>query len=378
MISNILFEDLNINPKIIDSLKRHKISNFIQILTTPTSELTRLTKLSLNEILILRTSIINALSLPQPLSALTLFKEEKLYLGTGCNEINTFLNGGLVSSWLTEISGESSSGKTQFCLQLCITVQLLQSTYGALYISTEDAFPSKRLNEMCERLINRCPHLRNQSFMNQIYIEHSATLEDLEELLNIQVPYLLENKNVKLIIVDSVAAIARSESYKKKLIINSICSKLSKFGALYNIYVVLINQVTDKFDELNNVLIKDDSNSKCPSLGPSWAHWMHMRLQLFRTEQYISVSLKSLDFMCNNQELLKSFTCKNENLLYGQNVIGNTSKNSDDSSVNNVLIGSNKIYNTNVRKLLVLSAPHLPQSHIRFFIDADGIKYFGN
>jgi len=35
-----------------------------------------------------------------------------------------------MSHGITEISGESASGKTQLCLQLCLTVQLSQDSGG--------------------------------------------------------------------------------------------------------------------------------------------------------------------------------------------------------------------------------------------------------
>ena len=38
--------------------------------------------------------------------------------------------GGILSQTLTEISGESASGKTQLCMQLCLTVQLPKKLGG--------------------------------------------------------------------------------------------------------------------------------------------------------------------------------------------------------------------------------------------------------
>jgi len=40
------------------------------------------------------------------------------------------ITGGVMSHGITEVSGESASGKTQLCLQLCLTVQLSQSNGG--------------------------------------------------------------------------------------------------------------------------------------------------------------------------------------------------------------------------------------------------------
>ena len=38
--------------------------------------------------------------------------------------------GGLLTSGLTEIVGESGAGKTQLCMQLCLTAQLPRHCHG--------------------------------------------------------------------------------------------------------------------------------------------------------------------------------------------------------------------------------------------------------
>lgn len=45
-------------------------------------------------------------------------------LKTGCIEIDEMLGGGLLCPGVTEVAGESSSGKTQFCLQTCIATSI--------------------------------------------------------------------------------------------------------------------------------------------------------------------------------------------------------------------------------------------------------------
>lgn len=44
-------------------------------------------------------------------------------LSTGCPLLNQFLKGGIPQQGITEIAGESASGKTQLSLQLSLTVQ---------------------------------------------------------------------------------------------------------------------------------------------------------------------------------------------------------------------------------------------------------------
>lgn len=51
-------------------------------------------------------------------------------LTTGCKFLDEALKGGILSHGITEISGESASGKTQLCLQLCLNVQLPLSHGG--------------------------------------------------------------------------------------------------------------------------------------------------------------------------------------------------------------------------------------------------------
>ncbi|VDI19432.1 DNA-repair protein XRCC3 [Mytilus galloprovincialis] len=55
-------------------------------------------------------------------------------LKTECKSIDEALRGGLLSHGITEISGESSAGKTQLCLHLCLNVQL-PFTLGGLSVS---------------------------------------------------------------------------------------------------------------------------------------------------------------------------------------------------------------------------------------------------
>jgi len=52
-------------------------------------------------------------------------------LSVGCSKLDGFLRGGVAVKGITEIAGESNSGKTQLCLQMALTVQY-PVTYGGL------------------------------------------------------------------------------------------------------------------------------------------------------------------------------------------------------------------------------------------------------
>ena len=53
----------------------------------------------------------------------------------GCRALDSGLKGGLLVPGITEIAGTSAAGKTQLCLQLCLTAQLPR-THGGLEAGT--------------------------------------------------------------------------------------------------------------------------------------------------------------------------------------------------------------------------------------------------
>ena len=80
--------------------------------------------------LILQKTVAKVLPSPPMVTALDLHHNHlsdasKMHrLSLGCQVLDRFLCGGILSQGITEISGESASGKTQLCLQLCLAVQL--------------------------------------------------------------------------------------------------------------------------------------------------------------------------------------------------------------------------------------------------------------
>lgn len=90
------------------------------------------------------------------------------------------LRGGILHLGLTELAGTSGAGKTQLCLQLCLTVQLSAQdgglSGGAVYVCTEDAFPNKRLHQLVNAFVVKHNHFTPKMITDAIFIEHSATI----------------------------------------------------------------------------------------------------------------------------------------------------------------------------------------------------------
>ncbi|XP_077907133.1 DNA repair protein XRCC3 isoform X3 [Ictidomys tridecemlineatus] len=111
------------------------------------------------------------------------FPAQHQRLSLGCPILDGLLGGGLPLEGITELAGRSSAGKTQLALQLCLAVQFPPQhgglEAGAVYICTEDAFPSRRLQQLMQqqqRLRADVPQDVVQSirFGSQIFVEHAA------------------------------------------------------------------------------------------------------------------------------------------------------------------------------------------------------------
>ncbi|XP_065833130.1 DNA repair protein XRCC3-like [Oscarella lobularis] len=210
-------------------------------------------------------------------------------LSIGCPEMDARLGGGLLTDGITEISGESGAGKTQLSLQLCLTVQLPVEKGGlggeALYVSTECSFPSKRLMQMATAF--RETHQMIFSSVGQltdrICIEHVASSDGLTALID-RLPQMTSQKNIKLIIIDSLAAVFRAdfdqnEAVEKAKALLYIGRKLMEITRRKSIPVVCINQITALKPQRQG----PTRSSSSPALGLAWSHVVTVRLFLTKS-----------------------------------------------------------------------------------------------
>ena len=115
-----------------------KLTNQSRILCMSAADLERTTKLSLFDVSILLKAVSHSLPCPPMTTALSLYNSTTQGQGSsvgqrltvGCQILDGFLRGGILRRGITEVTGESSSGKTQICLQLCLTVQFPKEKGG--------------------------------------------------------------------------------------------------------------------------------------------------------------------------------------------------------------------------------------------------------
>ncbi|MEM1947504.1 MAG: DNA repair and recombination protein RadA [Candidatus Caldarchaeum sp.] len=173
---------------------------------------------------------------------------------TGSTRLDALIGGGVETQAITEFFGEFGSGKSQMCHQLAVNVQLPVRRGGldasVLYIDTENTFRPERIIAMSKNL-DIDP---DESLEKIIYAE--AYTSDHQMLLVEKADQIIKEKNIKLIIVDSLTAHFRSEYLGRQFLperqqkLNKHMHKLIRLARAFNTAVVVTNQVMAKPDDI--------------------------------------------------------------------------------------------------------------------------------
>ncbi|WP_460025568.1 DNA repair and recombination protein RadA [Infirmifilum sp. SLHALR2] len=170
-------------------------------------------------------------------------------LKTHVASIDELLGGGLESGAIYEFAGEFGTGKTQLCHQLAVTVQLPPEKGGfsgkALYIDTEGTFSPQRIREVAQRF-----GLDAGEALRSVYVERVESVVAMEHAVRSKAPMFIEEKGVRLIIVDSVIALYRAQFRGREWLaerqqrLNYVLDWLKRLGRIYQpLFTVITNQV---------------------------------------------------------------------------------------------------------------------------------------
>eukprot|EP01133_Synstelium_polycarpum_P007861 gene7861-9226_t len=189
-------------------------------------------------------------------------------LSTGSRLLDRRLGGGILPSGITEIAGESGCGKTQICLQLCLQAQLPFASGGleggVLYLATETDPPLKRLRQLIEA---RKLGAVGRALQDNIFIERVTSATQLINLLSVKLSVVISQRTIRLLIIDSVAALFRSEYgpdmndvIEKTNLLWELTNQLKLISDQHGITVVVTNQATDHFEPLPQTNNNNNSN----------------------------------------------------------------------------------------------------------------------
>ena len=274
--------------KLLQVLDTHGITT-TDLLTLDASDLGSRTKLSVLDLKRLSAAVLDALHRdlsvlparndPEGSQASAPTSSSKKSLDELCNAWSTIstlddtidaaLGGGVPTGYITEITGESGTGKTQFLLSLLLAVQL-PPPHGlsrpALYISTESPLSTQRLSQMLSsNPLFKTLDPKDRPTLDNIVSTATPDLESQDHILQFQVPVEVERRNVGLIVLDSVAANYRAEfdrggpnasssrSSSRGSNMGARSNELIRLGAQlrelarkHNLAVVVANQVGDR------------------------------------------------------------------------------------------------------------------------------------
>ncbi|KAG1359571.1 putative DNA repair protein RAD51 [Cocos nucifera] len=237
-------------------------------------------------------------------TAWDMLSEEQMqkHITTGCEDLDTILGGGIHCKEVTEVGGVPGIGKTQLGIQLAVNVQIPveygglggkavyigrcpiilllvinlimlfpshngQDKYYACMTDTEGSFMVERAYQIAEgcimdtldkfghhqKVILDCQEqMQPNSFLANIFYFRICSYTEQIAVINYLEKFLAEQKDVKIIIIDSVTFHFRQDFDDFALRTRVLCGmslKLMKLTKTYNLAVVLLNQVTTKFTE---------------------------------------------------------------------------------------------------------------------------------
>eukprot|EP00903_Cladosiphon_okamuranus_P014531 g13478.t1 len=158
-------------------------------------------------------------------------------LSFGCPNLDEAFQGGVRIQGITEIAGEAGAGKTQLCLQLLLQAQLAVEAGGLggkSYVLTcgEGDFPSRRLSQMATSFQTR-HGVRPEKLMEGVCIQNAKNLDDQMMIIMEHLPIIMRSNNVKLVVIDSIAALFRSDMGRGRgqRYPGAICTVTAKFGS---------------------------------------------------------------------------------------------------------------------------------------------------
>src|ERR671924_1092648 len=213
-------------------------------------------------------------------TATSLYNKRKDRISTGSKSFDDLLGGGIETKAVTEVYGEFGTGKTQLCHTLCVMVQQDAQAGGlaakAIYIDTENTFRPERIASIAQaRGLDAHTALENIIVAKAYNSAH-------QELIIEETGPVIEQNNVRLIIVDSAVAHYRAEFLGRATLsdrqqrLNRFMHILIRMAETYKVAVMVTNQIQASPDAVFGDTVR-------PTGGNVVAHTSTYRIYLKRS-----------------------------------------------------------------------------------------------
>ncbi|MBM3291794.1 DNA repair and recombination protein RadA [Candidatus Bathyarchaeota archaeon] len=250
---SIVIDLEGVSSTTISKLRKAGLSTYEAIAVTPSREIEELTGMGADtaqKVSQLARNKIDHGFIP----ATEVLEQRKLMLrcNTGSPDLNRILGGGIETAAITELIGEFGSGKTQLCFTLSVLAQLPveQGGFGGkvCVIDTEGTFLPERIKQIAE-----ARGLNSTEILNGVLVARAFNSEH-QTLLIKNLPQVVQENNVKLVIVDSMIGHFRGEYIGRGTLsdrqqkIGACLAALLRVAEAFNLSIVLTNQVQAKPD----------------------------------------------------------------------------------------------------------------------------------
>ena len=213
---------------------------------------------------------------------------KRKYITTGSKNMDILLKGGVVTGAVTEFYGEFGSGKTQLCHTLAVNVQLPEEEGGleknAIYIDTEKTFSPSRIVEIADS-----KNLDHKEALRKIIVARAFNTTHLL-LLSHSLPKKIKENNVGFVAIDSAVApfraeyVGRSKLSERQQLLNRFMHDLLRIAELYDVAIVITNQVQSQPD----ILFGDPTK---PVGGHVVAHAVTYRIYLRKSKKNTRIAI---------------------------------------------------------------------------------------
>ncbi|HLD83847.1 MAG TPA: DNA repair and recombination protein RadA [archaeon] len=175
-------------------------------------------------------------------------------VSTGSESLNKLLGGGVETQAITEGFGAFGSGKSQLGFQLSVNVQLPKEKGGlngtCIFIDTESTFRPERIVQLAQ-----AQGLDANKVLKNIFVA-KAYNSDHQVVLVEKARDIIKDRNVKLIVIDSMMSHFRSdysgrgELAPRQQKLNRHLHSLQKIADSFNVAIYMTNQVMARPDML--------------------------------------------------------------------------------------------------------------------------------
>lgn len=307
--------------RIVDRLAIRGVTMASDVLCRSWLDIAHLADVDRTTAKLLQTEVAQAIC-PRPQCALDIVKGKRITIPTQIPTLDDSLRGGIHVGHVTELVGPAGAGKTQFCLSLAATAAA-PATHngletGVLYVDTERRFSASRVLEIARTRLNVTDHQDATSLADRIAVVRTENIEDLRSRVAwLQTSLGAVEGGVRLVVIDSVAAMARCSSKNDAGIpdtetLGVLAASLKRLADVFGVAVVVTNQVASRATSSARVGACDDEDIVA-ALGIQWAHGVNVRVAMdFQgalAEQRACTAARGLELHRGRQRWLEVAKC---------------------------------------------------------------------